>query len=558
MSHTGHAGRPRRPLDRLLDAAAAQPLATATLGLVFLTIVLTWPQARFMATGFAAHQDSYFSTWRIAWIAHALTTSPAHLFDGNIFTPLPRAMALSDATMLEGVIGAPLFWIGLPGVAIYNLLLLGAIAASGVAMFVLARHLTGSSTAAFVGAAIFTLAPYRIEHFMHLELQWTMWMPLAFWAAHRTVHERSWRFGLLTGLFVWLQLMSGIYYGVYLGMVLAVYCLLSFAAFPKLAPAAAVALAGGAVMAGILVFPYTRPYVENARELGPRDLEDIRVLSATAWSYLCSPSQNLLWGWTADRYGHMETRLFPGLVAIALATVGLSAPSRRQVAIWVGVCAAAVALSFGLNGPVYRFLYNHIWALGAFRAPSRFGILVMCAVAVLAAYGMSILERRAVNRSARVAFTFGFTVLLMLECWSAPMVLVGVKPGVPDVYKVLRTMPQGVVLELPIPKLDNLPFYDPEFEFWSTLHWRPIVNGYSGHFPPMYAETIVKMANFPDSLSVGRLRQLGVRQIIVHESLYAPTEIESLLYEMTRRPLVFSHAGRYRDWNGWADIFELK
>ncbi len=45
-------------------------------------------------------------------------------------------------------------------------------------MFVLARHLIGAMAPALVAAAIFTMAPYRIEHFMHLELQWTMWMPL--------------------------------------------------------------------------------------------------------------------------------------------------------------------------------------------------------------------------------------------------------------------------------------------------------------------------------------------------------------------------------------------
>src|SRR5690242_10958934 len=44
--------------------------------------------------------DPLFSAWRIARIAHQLTHDPRHLFDGNIFYPLPSTLTLSDATFL--------------------------------------------------------------------------------------------------------------------------------------------------------------------------------------------------------------------------------------------------------------------------------------------------------------------------------------------------------------------------------------------------------------------------------------------------------------------------
>ena len=84
-------------------------------------------------------------------------------------------------------------------------------------MFVLVRHLTGSVGAALVAAAVFTMAPYRIEHFMHLELQWTMWMPLTFWAVHRAIDEAPGG-GVLAGVFLWLQIISCVYYGVFLAI----------------------------------------------------------------------------------------------------------------------------------------------------------------------------------------------------------------------------------------------------------------------------------------------------------------------------------------------------
>jgi hypothetical protein len=64
------------------------------------------------------------------------------------------------------------------------------------------HNLTGDIRAALVSAAIITLAPYRIEHVIHVELQWTVWTPPTLWALHRAHDESSIRFGALTGLFL--------------------------------------------------------------------------------------------------------------------------------------------------------------------------------------------------------------------------------------------------------------------------------------------------------------------------------------------------------------------
>ena len=41
-----------------------------------------------------------------------------------------------------------------------------------------------------IAGIVFAFVPYRFEHYMHMELQWTMWMPWAFWALHRTLRDR--------------------------------------------------------------------------------------------------------------------------------------------------------------------------------------------------------------------------------------------------------------------------------------------------------------------------------------------------------------------------------
>jgi hypothetical protein len=63
---------------------------------------------------------------------------------------------------------------------------------------------------------IFAFVPYRFGHYMHLELQWTVWIPWAFWALHRTFETGSRRHAALLGAFLALQFMSSIYYGPFL------------------------------------------------------------------------------------------------------------------------------------------------------------------------------------------------------------------------------------------------------------------------------------------------------------------------------------------------------
>ena len=219
-----------------------------------LTIVATWPQARHLSSQAPLHQDVYFNMWRLRWFAHALVTPSAHLFDANIFYPELRTLALSDAMIVEGIAASPLVWAGTKPLLVQNLLVLGAMAASGAAMFALARYLTGSRGAAVVAGIVFAFAPYRFEHIMHMELQWAMWSPLAFLALHRTFDTGDWKYGLATGACVALQVLSSIYYGMFLASLIAIAAVLLIVR-DRTAPVsrAAWSLAVGAVLAAAIV-----------------------------------------------------------------------------------------------------------------------------------------------------------------------------------------------------------------------------------------------------------------------------------------------------------------
>ena len=100
-----------------------------------------------------------------------------------------------------------------------------------------------------------------------MELQWTAWMPWAFWALERIRQSGRWRDGVALGI-SGPPLLSLIYYGIYLCvlMAIAVVCSLAVRAYQRqpLLHHAGVFGAAAAV-AIVLCLPYAMPY------LGTRD-----------------------------------------------------------------------------------------------------------------------------------------------------------------------------------------------------------------------------------------------------------------------------------------------
>jgi hypothetical protein len=522
-----------------------------------LAVFVTWPQALHMGSSIFRHHDPYFSIWRISWIARALITQPLHLFDANIFYPAKGTLAFSDATLLEGLLATPFLWMHVSPVLVYNVLFFAGFVGSGVAMYVLARHLTGATGPALVAATVFTMAPYRIEHVMHLELQWAMFVPFTFWALHRAIDDRSWSFGMLAGLGFWLQLLSCVYYGVFLAILLVAFVPLLLILSGRRAIGALPGLAAGAVVAIGLSFPYLWPYVTASRTLGGRDLIEIARYSAHPTNYLSATSLSFLWGWTSDRWGDRELRLYPGIVAIILALFSVSHRSWRWTILYAAIALLAIDLSFGINGSAYRWLSDHVSALRGFRSASRFAMLAMCAVAMLSALGTQAIVERGLLTSRSVAVIPIALALLIVDYANRPMPLSREDLGTADLYKVIRSGGPGVIMELPVATPDKLPGWDVTYAFWSISHWHPLVNGYSGYHPADYLNTLMAMRTFPDNASIARLQAHDVRYVVLHRAYYETAFYTQLLLKIAVRPEL-KPWGTYKDPVGTADVFLLE
>ena len=489
---------------------------------LLLTVAATWPQTVHPA-GIPAHRDAWLNLWRLAWIAHALPGDPSHVFDANIYYPARLTLAYSDATLLQGVLAAPFLWLGAATPYMHTALVLGSFLFAGLSAWALVRRLTGSDGAAILSGMVFAFAPYRFDHYMHLELLWTGWMPLTLLALHSAIERQSIRGGLAAGLLLAAQALSCIYYSVMFATAVIPLALVLAAGLPPVRlRRVAIAAGGGTLLAAVVLSAYVAPYRQAREVVGERSEGEAQLYSAGPKHYLAATPDNWLYGRFAETLGRPEKRLFPGAIALVLTVVAIWPPLTRRTVAYTAALLVAVDLSFGPNGVTYEWLREHVFAYRGLRVPARAGAVSLLMFAVLAGVGWARCERAVQTRTAGRGRVVALVLLALaaLEYATVPRALIAAPIEAAPVYSWLANPTEpGAVVEFPLPDEHALPGHDAEFMYQSTFHWRPLVNGYSGHVPDAYIQWLRGMKSFPGRAAVEQLRRGGVRYVVVHERL---------------------------------------
>jgi hypothetical protein len=485
-----------------------------------MTVAMTWPQAAHLATHIPPFDDSLLSIWRISWIAHAVAT-PATLVDTNIFYPELRTLAYTDAVLLQGLLGAPFIIAGASSVTVYNVIVLVSIALSGAAMCLLVQRLTGRLSAGLVAGVIYAFVPYRFDHYMHLELHATVFLPLALWFFDRAVERGRWLDVAGFGACMVLQTLSGIYYTVFLATALAFAVPIRLWQMPDdLRRPLVRRLLVVTLAAGVVTAPYLAIYMQNRNTVGEREPDEVARYSAVPLDYLATETSSLLYGaWTGE-LGRPERRLFPGTLAIVLAIVGI-AGWRHEKTMLAVLAFVGFVLSLGVNTPIYTVLRDVVFTYRGLRAPARASILVFLAIAAFAGYGWArILQKKP---GWRLVGTAVVIALLYLEYVHMPAQWLILPKSPPLVARWLAQQPPSVVVEFPLPTADSLSWiHDGLYMQASTFHWQPMLNGYSGFYPKSYIELIEEMRQFPSDAAIDYLKSRNVDLIVLHGAYLQP------------------------------------
>jgi hypothetical protein len=525
---------------------------TAALVGAVLVAVLTAPTVtRPTSVGRLDTNDGRFSIWNVAWIAHALSTDPAHVLDANIFWPHRGTLAYSELNLVAGVLGLPWYLATGSPVAALN----GAVATglwlSFVLMWALAGRLTGSDVAGLVSGTAFTFSPFVSARTPHVQLLMVFAFPLALLAFHHLTNRPTPTRGALLGGALAVAAFACGYYGIFAGLAIGFVSV----ALAQRSRAYWTALAVAVATTALLVYPVFRVY-ESAREASGAAVLT-RTGQAVAYpanlsAYLASGAAAHGWWLPAlDAWQPWSEVLFPGIGVLILAAVGLHAarnthgpPKSRRIALtYLTLVILAAWASFGPQAGLYSVLDAMVPGMSLVRAPSRLGVVVTFGISVLAGYGVASLARRKA--------WIGPVLVILLACelgvrsdeWGWPSWPLRRVPPLSEAYQRLATLPRGPLVEFPFPYVSSDFHNHARPMFWSTFHWQPLVNGYSDIIPADFAPIVRPINAFPDPVSFRIMQDRQVKYVLWHLDTYSPAS-RAVLDERMRqyreyfRPLV--------------------
>jgi hypothetical protein len=212
---------------------------------------------------------------------------------------------------------------------------------------------------------------------------------------------------------------------------------------------------------------------------------------------------------------------------------------RGPLAIYGLIALFSILLTFGSPGP-YDLLYKHVPGFNGLRVPARFHIFVMFSLAVLAAFGIRSFSRRIRRKTAQIGLVLiGLIILAEYASFPLPLVNFPADHNVPEVYRWLASIKNEklAALELPLPPPGlGIGFVETPRMYFSTYHWHSLVNGYSGFFPPVYAELLRRWRDGLLDQNINDARELGVRYLIIHSSEYARGSFDLLKSQFQQLP----------------------
>lgn len=577
-----------------------------------LALVLTWPLVMHLTTHVPGDGiDDPALAWNLWWLRERVVDQAnLDIFHvGWMFHPISINLAFYTLTPLNGLLSIPL-QTGLSLVLASNVLLLSSfvLGAYGAFLLVLDQLVAGDAgvrrtegapgtnvvVAALVGGLIYGFASSKLFYASlgQFNIASSQWVPFCILFLLRMTRplglHRQLRYAALAALFLVFQLWAELTYGSFLLLFVGVVFIWQVLSQRKKAARTMVSLFAHYLLLGLLVLVGLAPFLWAM-------LPDLRaegdffasgggfadIFSADLLGYLVTTRLHPLFGdWVAtlpfpnDKGQH----IFLGYGALALAVAGLWAAYRRPASrslawLWGG---SAVLFFWLTLGPSVRWagvdtripgpfaLLSHVPFFSGNRYPSRYSVMLLAAVAVLAGFGLAwllgrIRSPRQSERAPALLVSLAVAGIFLFEHLSVPLPLSDFR--IPGIYARLAAEPGDfAVLELPtgwrngarvLGRSDLLIMMQ---QWYQTEHGKRRLGGNTSRNPeykfqyftqaPLLGDLIALMnadrphigavideryaalvdANAPIAGQV--LRDLGVRFVLVHEAQATPALLQ--------------------------------
>lgn len=502
--------------------------------------VVTWPLILHLdeALPLGTEQEvtvPLFNAWTLWWVKDRAAEGFGKFWQAPIFFPTEGSFTFSEPQPLTGLLVSILWNLFDSPFAVYNFAILICLALNGVFAYRLALALRIPSGPALIGGmlmiglpitqkllGVLPLIPFfgilwALEGFIRFGRDGSMRM--AVWAGA----------GLLVQLFISQQLT--LLFGLF--ALPAGLLALSQRGFAPLS----ILKLGSVGLAVIVITGWYAWYpIEVHQSLAlTRPDSLIQNLSAHLSDYVSKPLSSFF-SFPPREDLHTDTGgLFPGFMLMILAGWGaLVGLQQRESRAWtwyfLGTAGCALLLSLGMHSPLDRgmlfaFLRDWIPGFHELRSPFRFAILVQICLVVLGLHSLSSLNRiPSFSKNLVVVGLVGLLAFTENASIPQPLSRTPTSPSRPWVSWMTAQKNHHILGHVPFPAGLHVSDYEIETErmLAQITHRKPLINGYSGYFPPGYDRFQLDMAkNFPSRFLICFLvRELGTDTLVIDQPWY--------------------------------------
>lgn len=209
----------------------------------------------------------------------------------------------------------------------------------------------------------------------------------------------------------------------------------------------------------------------------------------------------------------------------------------REIDPWERGLALSGLVCFALAHPIaYVPLMHVVPGLNGMRVISRFAMFVALALVHFAARGIDAVLARLKGRGIRLAATAALGLVLILELAPRPIRWARLEreEELPEVYSwIAKQEDVRALLELPVRPNNS----ETTYMYASTVHWKPIANGFSGYRPRSHQLLTEHMRFLPDEAGFELLSNMWITHLVVHTNLFPRKSREGMLRRWEREYL---------------------
>jgi hypothetical protein len=540
-------------------------------GYLILTLAMTYPLVRVLGQAIPGDSfDGWQNVWNLWWIKRSLLvlgTSP--YFTHEVYYPTGAPLYFQTLNIFNGLTFLP-FSLATNLFVSYNVIVLFSFVMGGYGAYLLAYYILRGHTsttwrpwAAFMAGVVYTFSPYHFAHLLgHMQLISLEWLPFYVlsllqsldrlanpppFSSHnlssptlslRSYISLAWKpalFLLLTALCDW-------YYAFYLICFTGLAVLWTMwkrrAFWPPLVTAGLIGVLFALPLSALLLTIVSETL--TADYMLPPPGSNVE-LSADLLAFLSPNEFHPLWGEVARAWGaHFsaspsEHIVFAGYGVLLLSALAIAC-CWRQVRFWALNALVFLLLSLGpvlhiggqttfgwlKNIPMPYGLLNHmVPLLFLARSISRFDVMVMLFLGILAAYGLSRLLQFLTEGRAGKLMTVGVAMasvgLVCFEFLPAPYPISW--PEIhPFHYQLAQDPDDYAVLDLP------MDWDRPANMLYQTVHRKPLISAYT----PDYKSRPNPLAITEKTPVLQHFRYLGPDIIAQDPAVVAPTILADL------------------------------